>query len=81
MVGVATMRSVDPVPRLGAVAWRVILHRMVDVIVRGARHVPRVAVHASSRCLRHALGKEKVSCDARRRRATVIERTRVHTSV
>lgn len=61
MVRIAPMRSVHAIPGLRAVARRVILHGVVNVIARGARHVYRVAVHASSRCLRHTLKKKKTS--------------------
>mgnify|MGYP004589832755 CR=1 FL=1 len=59
VIRTAPMRSVDTVPGLGAVTRRVVLHRVVNVIARGARHVYRMAVHASSRCLRHALDTKK----------------------
>lgn len=67
VIGTAPMRSVDTVPGLGTVARRVILHWMMHVIVWGARHVYRMAVHTSSRCLRHALDKRNMSAMHRER--------------
>lgn len=72
VIRIAPMRSVHAIPWLRAVARRVILHGMVNVIARGARHVYWVAVHASSRCLRHTLNKKENVCSASRKVESMI---------